>query len=543
MGHRANSLLGNPAVEWLRAQVGRIDPLAPVVGGVALFVYALHGLDGSLSRDLGVYSYAGQQVADGVPPYEGILNRAGPLAHLIPAIGVGAARIGGVDDLVGMRVLFLLIAVASVCVVYLFARDLFRSWFAGLSAATAFLAFAGLIEYASNGPREKTPMVLFLLLSLWAGHRHRWFTAGVFLSLATLVLQIAFPVGISAIIVMIVGAPRTERVAALVRFAVGGLVPLALCLVYFLLVGALQDFIEAFFLINAQYTSANPMSDNFAQAWTDLQEGYGASLWVVIVGIVAIIALSVPALRRDYRRQHPEAVAIAALGVATIIGLIWTYREFDDWPDAMLLLPTAAFGIGGLAREVTRRLPQRWARAATLAWVMSAVVMATSFSVGEANPTLPGQRASVAAALRPLPSDATMMSINAPQAMVLAGKTNPIRHQMFNSGLNQYIQKSEPDGLEGIGELIAEERPTLIALRGKVRSWFADPLRQHYVKMGRAPGWEWYVDESVGPDVVSKLRRANREARRNTVGPISDDENAAGRLGGEEHQWTSAMGH
>ena len=86
--------------------------------GVALLTYALHGFNGMLTRDLAVYSYAGQQVAEGVPPYLGILNRAGPLAHVIPGIGVGIARIGGFDDVLTMRLLFMVIATLCVCAVY-----------------------------------------------------------------------------------------------------------------------------------------------------------------------------------------------------------------------------------------------------------------------------------------------------------------------------------------------------------------------------------------------------------------------------------------
>ncbi len=44
------------------------DLLPWVVGAVALVTFSLHGFHGRLSHDLGVYTYAGQQVADGVPP-------------------------------------------------------------------------------------------------------------------------------------------------------------------------------------------------------------------------------------------------------------------------------------------------------------------------------------------------------------------------------------------------------------------------------------------------------------------------------------------
>ena len=73
-----------------RAHAGpgkRLDPLVLAVGLVALTVYSLHGVRGNLTRDVGLYAYAGQQVADGVPPYLGVLNRAGPLAHAIPGLG------------------------------------------------------------------------------------------------------------------------------------------------------------------------------------------------------------------------------------------------------------------------------------------------------------------------------------------------------------------------------------------------------------------------------------------------------------------------
>ena len=68
------------------------DPLVPLVALVSVVVYVLHGFHGTLTRDLGIYSYAGQQVADGVPPYLGVLNRAGPLAHVLPGVGAVVAR-------------------------------------------------------------------------------------------------------------------------------------------------------------------------------------------------------------------------------------------------------------------------------------------------------------------------------------------------------------------------------------------------------------------------------------------------------------------
>lgn len=487
------------------------DPLTYAVGLVALVVYELHGHNSYLSRDLAVYGYAGQQVAEGVPPYVGILNRAGPLAHLIPGIGVLGARIVEIDDLLGMRLFFMLIAVACVCVVYLLGREVFASPLAGLASAAALLTFHGIIEYASNGPREKTPMLLFLLCALLATAERRWFLAGLWLSLGTLVLQPVFPVGLVAVLtVLAVGVPPRDWLRASVRFALGGLVPLAACIAYFAAVDALRAFVDAFLLINAEYTEADPLLAGFEQHWSRMEYGYGVSLWVMVVGLGALWLLSVRVVSKRSREENPATIPVTALGAAALAALAWSFRDFDDWPDAFLLLPFAALGVGGLVAELVSRTSARVAVAATTAWVLVAVAVAVSFSVTQRDHRLVEQRASVAAVLARLPDEPSILSINAPQALVLSGQTNPVRHQMFAGGLDRYVDDTWPGGLEAFGDWIGREQPTLLTIAGEPRPWVADTVGTEYRRVGRVPGWVWYVHRSVGRDAVSTLRRAAR---------------------------------
>ena len=77
----------------------RLDLLGPALALVAGVVFLLRGFDGVLTRDLALYAYAGQQVADGVPPYVGVMNRSGPLAHLVPGAGAWLGDLLSVDDL------------------------------------------------------------------------------------------------------------------------------------------------------------------------------------------------------------------------------------------------------------------------------------------------------------------------------------------------------------------------------------------------------------------------------------------------------------
>ena len=68
--------------------------------------------------------------------------------------------------------------------VHVVVRDLSASRAAGVVGAVTMLTFQGFTEMATNGPREKTAMVLFLLVSLWALVHRRWATCGVFVALA-----------------------------------------------------------------------------------------------------------------------------------------------------------------------------------------------------------------------------------------------------------------------------------------------------------------------------------------------------------------------
>ena len=245
-----------------------------------------------------------------------------------------------------MRLLFLAIATLCVCAVYALGRDVFTSRLAGLVSASAFLTFFGFIEYASNGPREKTPMTLFIVFALWAVATRRWFTAGLFVSLATLCLQIAFFSSFAAALAGVLFLAQGERLKSLVRVAVGGAVPVAVCAVWFALAGSLRESVDAFVLINFRYTTPDPVLPRLEQAWENVEMAYGASVWVLIAGLVALALLSLGAVH-----SRPAGEPVAA-GPGRVHGgrLRRTGlepEEYDAWPDLFPMLPFAAVGLGG----------------------------------------------------------------------------------------------------------------------------------------------------------------------------------------------------
>jgi hypothetical protein len=478
------------------------------VAVVSLVVYALHGFHGALTRDLGIYAYAGQQVADGVPPYLGVLNRAGPLAHVLPGVGVLVARAAGLDEVVTMRVFFMLLATAAVCVSYLLGRDLFRSRAAGLVTAGALLSFHGFVQYASNGPREKTPMTLFILLALWAVVHRRWLAAGVCTSLATLCLQTALFATLPTVVAAALLLAHRGRLRALVRVVVGGALPVAVLVIWFAAVGSLRAAFDGFYWINRNYTVPDPVTDDLDRVWLDLQEAYGVTVWLMLAGCVALALVALAAVSRTARRAEPGLVVLPALLVGLLASLAWIRKEYDAWPDLFPVLPFAAVGLGAAFAVAAHALAPRLRATFGAALAVTGVALALTYSLTTRDDTLDHQREATEAVLAQLPEGATITSLEAPQPLVLTGRTNPTRHQMFRSGLQDHLEDTWPGGRAGFERDLLDDGPDLVAVGETVSQRWRSSIRPDYVYVGSAPLWDWYARASLGARTIERLRDA-----------------------------------
>lgn len=505
----ADGLRSLRTVRSARQRVGkRRDPLVLLVTAVALGTYLLRGFTGLFSRDLGVYAYAARQVLAGEPPYVGIVNRAGPLAHLLPVPGIVAARVTGSDELLGMRVWYLVLAVACVSVTYLVGRDLFASRLAGLAAAATMLSFEGFISLATTGPREKTPMVLFILCALWALSHRRWLLTGVSISLATLTIQIAFFPLLAAAVVGILLVGRGRRLRDLTRVTVGGAIPVAVLGVYFAASGALGAFLDGFLLLNARYSVGRPFSSRAGLLWGRLQEGYGASLWPLLGGLVLVIAVAVALVVRRSTRRDPATATMVALAVATVGSLLWTEVDFDGWEDAFTFLPLAALGIGAGIAQLEQRLPGPVTLAAGVLTVVLPTASAVQYAATVHDHQLVMQREVTRTVLAHVPG-ARIWSIDAPQYLVLAERTNPTRYQLLSEGLQYHVDDTWPGGMDAFVTWNLAQQPELLVVNGlelREGHW-RDRVQPEYVRVGRAPGVFWFARSSLGTRVIHAIQR------------------------------------
>src|SRR4051812_6323458 len=328
-----------PVVSHLRAQ-----RLAWGAGALALVVAALlytqFSIEGNLSRDEAIYSYGGQQLADGVPVYQGIFDPKPPLPTFLTALGVAGGRAVGEDELVAMRYEFLLFSLLAVGAVYLLGLRLWRSPVAALAGAVTFTSFRGFAADALAGPDAKTPGVLLSVVALVLLVERRWFWAAFLGSLAFLDWQ---PLGIYALAAVVaafvLGEARWRQAGLALA---GAAIPLAATVLYLAIAGDLSQFVEASFTFPATGLERDPIT--FGQRLTAIvnvvNEHYHLGRVLLWGGLVL---LPLVLLRR--RVDRPATVIL----LATMLGFVaLTLTDFQGYPDLFPLLPYAAIGIAGV---------------------------------------------------------------------------------------------------------------------------------------------------------------------------------------------------
>ena len=490
-----------------------LDPFA--VGVVAFVVYAMHGYDGLLTPDLAIFTYGGERVAHGVPPYVGVFNSVGPLADAVPGLAVWLGHVAGTGPLPSVRVAFTLLSALSCALLCVLARQTFGTRAAGLVAPAVFLTFERFLQLASDGPREKTTMVVCLLTALILVGRRRWFGAGVFTALATLTWQPALLVAVATTLVAIlVGG---DRLRSMLRFVLGGVVTTAGFVAWFALTGSLRQAFDGFVLVNLLYTSQPSFLTQPAATWSMLWSEYHGTLVVALLGLAAMLGLAARALpvvvRGEPSQALPHSRGVVALGAGCLAGSLWTIAVINGGPDLFVLLPLAALGLAGLTVLLVARLPRHLGAVAVAAAVTAGVVVAGVESVATRNDGLLLQRADVQAILATQPADATLFSLDAPAVPAIAERPSIWPWQLFDSRMLRFLAHTQPGGLTGLTARLAAARPTFVVTAPHYPApWPQDVLRHDYWNVGHGPGWTWYLSRTTGRAALRRARAANAAA-------------------------------
>ncbi len=506
---------------------------ALVALAVAVALFTRHGIGGTLNRDEGIYAYAGQQLARGVPPYASIFDPKGPLASMIAGGAAWIARLAHSNDIYAIRAAFFACSLLTVLAVYVLAVRLFGSALAGLTAAVVFSASRPFALDALAGPDAKTPGVLFAVVSMWLLCRRSWFWGAFAGALAALVWQplLIYPV-LAAVVALL--EPGRHRWRSFGLAVAGAATPVLLVSAYFALAGAFGELLESalVFPLTGIDRSAESLPARLWHICWVVTHYYGLAGVLFWVGLVLLVLVA--GARVVHRRDSLGSALSAPLVSVVVASLAWNVAyattDFQSYPDLYPLLPYPAIGIGGaVALLVARRRgrsPRKPAVAVLAALAVLTGVSFVSFSRDAAgHGGLRAQLSSACAVRRAQVPGTPVWSLGDPSVLVVSHRTNPDRFVYLSSGVDEWKVAHTAGGFRGWTEQIRRAKPSVIVLRG----WSGD-RRQEMGAWLRSSG---YLTGFLGPWHVfltpeARFRAAENGARL-TYGPTAVATGPGGR--------------
>ena len=500
-----------------------------LVLALAAGVYFQQSFEGALSRDNAIYLYSGQRMAEGIPPYVSIFDHKGPLAPMLVGVGVVLSKYLGATDITAVRAVFFLIGCLAVAASYGLGSTLFKSQRAGLFTALTFLGFFGFARYAVSSPEAKTPMVLFEVLCLLFASQRRWALAGLCGSLAALVWQ---PMAVFSLVAIVLAATQRDepRLKAGLRATLGAGLPVAATGAYFYFQGALDELVNGSILFNARYLDREQLlsTAEFFAPVKAIFQGYdtilipivvGAMLAAVVIGLVTLGSLHL--LRKGHRGPSGRPIrrgAFAPIFLSLPFPVLWSLVDFQGYPDFYVFIPYVAVGFGGFLGFVvgrigangallpggTRILTVGLSAALTAVAVLGSLVVVdpargvSSLDTEERPPgpnDLDYQQRAASEVQRRFGEDAKVVSIGAPQLLVLLHKTNPNPYAFIIRGIDDQIAVETPGGFEGWIEDLEAYDPDVIAFgrtSGQHSPMLLDWLESRYEREKIGP-WTLYV--------------------------------------------------
>ena len=469
-----------------------------LIGAVVFFVscavYLQYGLNGWLARDPAIYMYGGQQMAQGVPPYVSIFDVRGPLTPILPGIGVIIGRFLHMDDLIAVRIFFLVISALTCVSIYLLTKQLIQSERSGLLAAAIFLGFVPFSRRAAAGPDGKTPMILFETLNLYFTSRKKWFWGGVFGAMAGLVWQ---PMAVFAFVTLAIAAfqPREDRWKAILKSSLGIAFPLVLVSLYFFWFGAFRDFFEGAVTFQFKYMKLErePILQHLLDPFNVIFLKYRSSIPAILIGIVIILYFY------WWRRKESGSIfsmlsqdQFAPFLLSLPFPFLWSFRDFQAYPDFYVFLPYVAVAFGFFLENAIRKIPS------PVFTLVICIVFALSagyqLRLIREETGIQSQR-KAAKELDEKYGNKKLMSIGVPEVLVLLKRTNPSKYAFLLRGMDRKIGAETPGGFMGWFQQLEDSGVDVIVIgpmevdrKRIVMDW----LDAHYKREEIWP-WKLYV--------------------------------------------------
>jgi DolP-mannose mannosyltransferase len=433
--------------------------------------------------DPAIHDYMAQCIARGQVPYRDAIDGKGPGSLYLSAAVMAAGKAVGLQDILAVRVFYVLLGGILCAITYLVAEAYLRSRIAGVIAFSVPLMSDQFAEMIVAGTRPKIPMIIFGLVALLFIARDRPFLTGISSMLSCLCWQpgLAFT-GVA--LLMFSRYLTTWRDLRALKVLLGAAIPLAVVISYFYAVGALGDLLTWTFHYN--YTvylpeGQEPAGSALAQLWSIVNGAFGAnSVWLMLSIVGAVVY---GGSRVWTRLKNKKLVAVPELfkDALLIPPLIHFGFSIVNWPGMENLIPFFPFfGIftGYLIVVVVRLIASirpiaqnahavrliEWSPILPLFLIWLSVINHANSDMVEPGRTLQDQQRMVQAVADLLGPDDKIYVHGTLEILVLLNRPNMNPYIFLDRGKDKYIGDRTPGGFGAIMNEMKAQAPKVIAI-------------------------------------------------------------------------------
>lgn len=471
--------------KWSQALTAVAIPVALFL--IAAFVYMQYGFQGTLDRDDATYTYSGQRMLAGVPPYQSITLAKGPVTPLITFLGAYVASVIGEGSLIIVRYEFWLLGCLTVVSIYLLSHSVSRSRRMAVFAALIFLGFWGFGRHVVSGPRPKAPVVLFVVLCLWLVAEKRWFWAAFFGCVGFLTWQpILVYIPFIIMFAVIQADSPGEQWKNLRKTIAGALLPVLGVVGYFWYTDGLSEFIEYFFLFRFKYLGATAgmirpesrLIGRLRKIVISILDGYDSMAFPILLGMLMLTGMTARRVAACLRRADSVGLwwrdawskiwrlirrdPYVPLLATFFAPLAWSLMDYQGYPDFYVFLPYVSIGFArfldaGVQSLGRRQEGKRWLEQCLVAGLCVLLIFtaySTYYFSQETGLRQQLKWADSIAGKYLSQSEGKLWVIGLPEVLVLLETSTPSPYVFVGPGITNLIEMTWPGGFAGwIGEI------------------------------------------------------------------------------------------
>lgn len=456
--------------------------------------------------DSAIYDYMAQSIVRGQVPYRDVIDSKGPGSLYLSALVMVAGKTLGVQDILAVRIFYVLLGGILCAITYLVAATYLRSRIAGAIAFSIPLMSEQFAETIVQGTRPKIVMIIFGLLALLLIARDRPFWAGVSSMLSCLCWQpgLAFT-GVA--LLMFSRYLTNWRDLRALKVLLGAAIPFAIVVSYFYSVGALGDLWT--WTVHYNYSvylpeGKEPASIALGHLWLLVNRAFGANVFWVELSIIGALFYGISRVRIRFKNRKLVAVPDLCRDAILIPPLIHLAFCIVNWPGLDNLIPFfpffgifAGYLIVAVARSVLsiQRIGQHVYAGRLIEWSpilplfliwLSVISHAKSYKI-ESGRTLQDQEQEFKAVSDILGPNDKIYVHGTAELLVLLNRPNLNPYIFLPYGKDEYIGSRLPGGFKTLIDEMEAQAPKVIALSRLRTVWHKDELLEwaaaHYDRL------------------------------------------------------------